>query len=202
MYKIVYVLICCFVFVYGGNKELSRAKVPVTPIIPKNQNSFYVGIGSGYMSLKDSYTKEVFDTYPVIYSIGYRYGNYIAIEARYIRSVKVRYDGGHTVSVDNDDFPTVFENKALYLKPIYPINDQFEVYALLGYAEVSLSDIKNADRRESSCQFGVGMLYQVTDSIDIFVDYVSLYDDKGFDGRAMNRDIVSDVYVLGVSYAF
>ena len=36
----------------------------------------------------------------------------------------------------------------------------------------------------------------------IFIDYVRMYDDTGFDYRAMDADIAADAWTLGVSYTF
>ena len=185
--KSMFILLC--VFVTAGYADENKKR----PI--------YVGIGSGFMQLEDSYSKESFETIPIMFQIGYRIDKYLAIEARYVHDITVKYDGGNSVSKDDNDFPTTFTNASIYIKPIYPV-DNIELYALLGYAKTSLSDIKGADRIENSFAWGLGFSYRIRDDISIFVDYTNVYDDKGFDGRATQQDVSGEIFGVGVSYVF
>ena len=204
MYKQICTIAMCLSFVYAGDTNLKNYQkaLPEVKTIQDNSSRFYVGLGSGYMNLEDDYTKEVFDTIPLVCSLGYRYNAYLAIEARYTRSITVRYDGGHTISLDDDDFPTTFENKALYIKPSYPVTNNVGLYVLLGYGEVSLSDIKGSDRIEDGFEWGIGLSYHISSRVNVFMDYTNLYNNNGFDGRAIHRNVTSGLFVLGASYAF
>jgi opacity protein-like surface antigen len=167
----------------------------------KATQGFYAGLGLGKMQLDDDYTEEFFRTYPIMFQLGYGINQYLAIEARYTRSKKVSYDGGKTPNPDTNDFPTTFTNLSTYLKLMYPYKE-ISSYILLGYGQTMLTDIKGSDRTEEGFQWGVGAIYRVTENVGIFADYTSLYNGKGFDGRAKNRSVNADSVMIGVTYAF
>ena len=188
----------------------------VAPIvIPEpevNNSAFYLGLGVSSMSLRNDYSDEKFSATAIMLQAGYQYNNYIAIEGRYTRNLgDLDYDHGNNLNVGNaiydGDYPGDFSNIAIYLKPMYNFNS-FSVYALLGYGEVSLTNIPHpstlgsTDRAEAGFQWGLGASYEFTNNIGVFVDYVNMYDGKGFDLRAMDADITADVWTLGVSYKF
>ena len=176
---------------------------PVSPVVPVDDLSgLYVGIGAGWMRLSDSYTKEYFETYPIMLQAGYKYNKYLSLEARYIRDARsVKYENGNTNNPDDNDFPTHFESYGFYLKPTYPIDD-FSLYLLAGYGEVSLNLIEGANRKEKSIQYGAGVSYKVARRLEVFADYTRLYDGDGFQGRAKARNVHADSVIVGVSYAF
>jgi len=89
-------------------------------------------------------------------------------------------------------------NIVLYLKSQYTFN-QFSVYGLLGYGEVTLDNGSN--RPENSFQWGLGTSFVATDNIEVFVDYTRLYDDD-FDSFTANNDIAFDSVTVGVNYNF
>ena len=204
-------VLCMASMAYAGSKELCRATSPVVSIaVPKSASKvtgsddfgFYVGLGLGWMRLKDNFTREFFKTYPVGLLVGYRINRYISLEARYIRDVrKVRYQRGITSNPNYDDYPTIFSNKGIYLKPSYRWGG-VEGYALLGYGELFFSNIKGAKRYESSLQWGGGLSYNVADHFELFADYTRLYDGKGFGGRARKKQTHADAILAGVVYVF
>ena len=191
----------------GGNIVPDLAPVVATPIVAAESN-FYLGLGFSGMKLHNEFTEEEFSTNGIMLQAGYKYNQYIAIEGRYTLSVgDVEYEQGLTTNPHYDDYPTDFSNIAIYLKPMYPIGD-FSIYALLGYGEVELTNIPlggpgiSADRAESGFQWGLGAEYSFNENISLFVDYVNMYDDVGFDYRAMQADNVADVWTLGITYKF
>ncbi len=162
----------------------------------------------GSLKLKNDFTKEHFKTKALTLQAGYKINDYLALEGRYTHHVgDVEYDHGtdHRVneSVDIDDYPTDFTNIALYFKPSYSY-EKVTAYALLGYGEVELTNIPlgGVDRAEAGFQWGIGLTYEVNENLSLFVDYVTLYDDKGFNYRATNSDIKVDALTVGVSYRF
>ena len=196
-------------FSYAGGNIVPVVIAPVV-VVPEvvDESSFYLGIGFSSMSLNNDLTDEEFSANGVMLQAGYQYNRYIAIEGRYTLHVgDVEYDHGTTSSPDYDNYPTDFTNAAIYLKPMYPIDD-FSIYALLGYGEVELTNIPlggpgiSADRAESGFQWGLGASYTFNENISGFIDYVRMYDDTGFDYRAMDADITADAWTLGVSYEF
>ena len=205
--SVISVIVLSSAGVAGGNIAIpvSVPKV-VEPIM--SESAFYVGSGMSYMSLRDDLSDEEFTATGVMLQAGYQFNKYFAIEGRYTRDISdVEYDHGDTVNPDYDDYPTDFSNIAIYLKPMYPVNN-FNFYALLGYGRTELTNIPlggpgiSADRAESGFQWGLGAAYEVTENISVFVDYVRFYDDTGFDYRAQHADVNSDAWTLGVSYKF
>jgi opacity protein-like surface antigen len=86
---------------------------------------------------------------------------------------------------------------------MYPVGN-FNLYALLGYGEVEITNIPlgDVDRAEDGFQWGLGAGYQVNNEISVFIDYTQMYNDTGFDYRAVNSDILADAWTLGLSYKF
>ncbi len=192
---------------FAGGKIVDPAPTEVLPIFA-DDSAFYIGLGLSGLSLRNDFTDEEFSSLGVMLQAGYQFNQYIAIEGRYTLSVgDVEYDHGTTLNSNYDDYPTDFTNIGIYAKGMYPIGD-FVPYVLLGYGEVTLTDLPlggagiSADRSESGFQWGLGAGYNFTENISGFVDYVRLYDDTGFDYRATTVDVASDVWTLGVSYKF
>jgi opacity protein-like surface antigen len=88
---------------------------------------------------------------------GYKFNPYFSTEFRYIYG-------------SNDDFTGT--NKAFYLKPIYPIDQTFSIYALLGYGEVVARQSSG-----SGVQYGLGVEYIINKSFSVTGDYIHHYND-------------------------
>jgi len=166
--------------VYAGGDVAPIEEVVETPVVV-DESAFYIGAGIGYTR-------------------GYQYNRYIAVEGRYSFGFNTDYDAGNIVNpiqvYDGD-----VSNWGIYLKPMYPIGD-FSIYALLGYGGVMLEDISNGDAYESGFQWGLGAQYAFMENITVFVDYVSLYNDTGFDYVARYADVDVDTWTIGISYKF
>jgi opacity protein-like surface antigen len=188
----------------GGDIAPVDTKVVEIPVVIE-QSPFYLGLGVSAMSLLNNDTDEEFTATGVTLIGGYIYNEYLSIEARYTQNASnVKYDNGTTALVaDTDDYPTDFVNMAIYLKPTYSLGD-FGLYALLGYGEVSLTNIPIGDvtRGEDGFQWGVGMNYSITESIDLFADYTSLYSGDGFDYIATANSLDATLITVGMSYRF
>lgn len=192
----------------GGNiAPIVEEPIPVAPVLI-DESAFYVGVGYSGMKLNDDLTDEEFSTNALMLQAGYQYNRYIAIEGRYTFGIgDVEYTHGNTINPNFADYPTDFTNLAIYIKPMYSIDD-FTIYALLGYGEVAMTNIPlggagiSADRGEDGFQWGLGASYTFMDNVSAFVDYVQMYNDTGFDGRAIDADITADAWTLGVSYKF
>jgi len=170
------------------------------PIVVEDNSDFYLGLGLGAGALNDSTTGEEIKRGLVMLQAGYQYNEYIAVEGRYNFSFSTSYDEGTWTAVQ--DYSDDMTSWGIYLKPMYPVTDAFDIYALLGYGGVLLSNIAGGDPYESGFQWGLGAQYEVMDNIVVFFDYVSLYNGTGFDYRAQNDDIDADEWTLGVSYKF
>lgn len=120
---------------------------------------------------------------------GYKYNQYVAIEGRYWGSMHDRsWESSSTLngqpdgSWDNSDGD--FEAWGIYVKPMYPVTETFDVYALLGYGNTSIHDkfytIDGAGPDlldEDGFQWGIGASYAFTENLSLFADYVALCDD-------------------------
>ena len=183
----------------GGDIALVEEPVIAAPVIIDN-SAFSLGLGFGKAYVNDDYTAEEISSNTVMLQAGYQYNEYIAVEGRYTFGFNTDYDPG-TTGNSPDDYDDDFSSWGIYVKPMYPIGD-FSIYALLGYGGVMLENLEQGDAYESGFQWGLGASYAFTGQISGFVDYVSLYDDTGFDYRAQLRNVDSDTWTLGVSYKF
>ena len=210
MKKMTQVMMLSFTFsslCYAGGDVSVPEVVPNTePIV--SASNLYAGLGISTMSLRNDFSDEEFSSTGVMLQLGYKVYPFLAIEGRYTKNVgNLDYSHGNAFTLSNSDYPGDFSNVAVYLKPQYTMED-VNIYALLGYGEVSLSNIPlgdssiSADRGEQGFQWGLGLAYEGWESISVFLDYVRLYDSDGFNGRATEANIVSDVWTLGVSYKF
>jgi len=173
------------------------------------ESSFFIGLGISNMELSNDATDEAFSSKAVVLQMEYQYNRYIGILGRYAFNIgSADYSHGRTSNPDYVDYPTDFSNVGIYLKGIYPVGN-FSPYLLLGYGEVELTNAPlsggsgiNANLSESGLQWGLGLDYTFNDKLSIFVDYVQMYDDKGFDGIATDADVTADMWTIGVSYRF
>lgn len=200
MKKIIISLVASSVMVIAGGDIVPVEPMVETPVATE-QSPFYIGLGIGEGTVKDDTTSEEFSATTLMLQAGYQYNEYVALEGRYTFGLNMDYAQGSTNGMPNGDYNGDFSSWGLYVKPMYPIGD-FSVYALLGYGGVMLTDIAGGDPYESGFQWGLGTSYAFTENISGFVDYVSLYDDTGFDYRAQLNDVTSDAWTLGVSYKF
>jgi len=183
----------------GGDIAPVEEPVIAAPVIIDN-SAFYLGLGFGKVYVNDDYTAEEISSNTVMLQAGYQYNEYVAVEGRYTFGFNTDYDPG-TTGNSPDDYDDDFSSWGIYVKPMYPIGD-FSIYALLGYGGVMLENLEQGDAYESGFQWGLGASYAFTEQISGFVDYVSLYDDTGFDYRAQLRNVDSDTWTVGVSYKF
>ena len=109
---------------------------------------------------------------------GYEYNPYLAVEFRYWLSVA---DGDY--SLTSGYIPPVgsynkFDAWGFYLKPMYPVTNEFSIYGLLGFSGVRIDGETGWDLlNESSFSWGVGASFDFTPNIEAFIDYVQLHDD-------------------------
>ena len=124
---------------------------------------------------------------------GYNFNEYIAVEGRFSQTLG-------DLSVDNGPDSGDLSNVALYVKPQYMLANQFTLYGLLGYGQVTF-DNTLSDLSEEGFQYGAGISMMATDDIGFYVDYTRLYDDDSFD-TLISKDITVDAVNVGVHYNF
>ena len=179
--------------------------VPVVPAVMVDEVSpFYVGLGIAAVSTRDG-SLDLFSikdgqdrTGDILVMAGYEFNPYIAIEGRYMTSV-----------FDEDRITR--DSWGIYAKPTYPVNEEFSLYALLGYGGLTVDGKGSAlitrnlsDVDETGFQWGLGGSYAATENISIFADYVSIAKDMDANilmGSLINK-VSSDAFTLGVTYNF
>jgi len=198
---IIVLLVGSPIAVFSAN--LKNVKMATSaPIEVKNYRGPYVGIGTGLLKLKDTYTLEYFKTTPINLMVGYRFNKYFSLEARYVRDTgKIIYRHGNTINHDYNHFPATFGDYSALAKFEYSF-EKFSIYTLLGYGRVYVNKIKGAKRYEDSPQYGVGISYDIASKISIFSDYLHLYSGNGFKGRAQKVNVDAKSLIIGVKYAF
>jgi len=203
--KAVFVSSACMSVVWGGGDiaPIDTKTIEIPTVVEKSP--FYLGIGASAMSLLNNTTDEEFTASGVTLMGGYIYNEYLTIEGRYTQNASnVKYDNGTSTAIaDTDDYPTDFVNMGIYLKPTYSLGD-FTLYGLIGYGEVSLTNIPVGDvtRGEDGLQWGGGLSYNFNESIAIFVDYTLLYSGDGFDYLATTASHDATLITVGMSYRF
>jgi len=184
---------------YAGG-DFEPVEEAVVAVI-EDDSAFYLGLGFGQASINDEQTNEEITSTMVMLQAGYQYNAYIALEGRASFGFSSDYEPGLT-SNTGGDFDDDISSWGIYVKPMYPVTEAFDIYALLGYGGVRLGNLESGDAVEDGFQWGLGVQYAVTESILVFADYVQLYDGTGFDYRAQLEDVDADAWTLGVSYKF
>ena len=192
------------ILVLSGLSYAGGDIAPVEPVVEApiaiDNSALYLGLGFGSASVNDDFSSEEISSNTIMLQAGYKYNQYVAVEGRYTFGFNTDYDVGNTGNLSNA-YDGDFSSWGVYVKPMYPIGD-FTLYALLGYGGVMLDDLAQGDAYESGFQWGLGAGYAFTENVSVFVDYVSLYDDTGFDYRAQLHDVDADTWTVGVSYTF
>ena len=201
--------------VAGGDiAPVEEPMVVVEPVV--STGGFYLGLAYGFMNaeITDSYDGDrlsVTDTIldedfsSIMIQAGYDFNQYVGIEGRYWFGL----DTDTTLGRGNFASDVTIDAWGVYVKPQYPITDAFNIYALLGYAAADLSvDQPGFELTSDSVDgfsWGIGAEYTFSDSIGLFVDYVSIYDaDEDFitNNYDVNNEQTISAINVGVNYKF
>ena len=188
---------------------------PVEPVMEEvvapDESGFYVGLAYGYADLSQDYSsdrwsekiEDNFDT--IMLQAGYKFNQYFAVEGRYWDAVG---DGDWTDTWQGGSSGSNSDLSAwgVYVKPMYPVTEEFDVYALLGYGNVDYDSHYGQedpvhDLDDEGFQWGLGASYEFRDNFAVFADYVELYNDnKIYDGENLDSTIYT--VNIGVTYKF
>lgn len=170
-------------------KKLNLSLVAILAVgtmsISQANNGIYFGIGYTGTSIDvDGFNDggiTLDDTSGFVVQSGFKINEYIAIEGRY-------WNG------DNN-----LDAWGLYAKPMYPVNQAFNVYGLLGYGNAGTQpdEYTNISLDDSSLQWGLGAEYAFNENFSVFIDYVELYNDE-----IINLEWSLDAVNVGVAYQF
>jgi len=173
-------------------------------VIPEvSAGGFYAGLGLVAASVRDpDVSVDLWHTGPaqermgaLSFIAGYNFNAYIAVEGRYNNSFT------HDDQIEMSGW-------SLFVKPQYPVSENFSVYALLGYGGLDLSgslvsaepSIPVVDVDDGTFQWGIGMSYSVTENISLFADYAWLAD--SIDDVNNIHQLSVDAFTIGVNYQF
>jgi opacity protein-like surface antigen len=173
--------------------------------------NFYLGLAYG-MANVESTDKETFknitvtntvadvDYSTVMLQAGYKFNPYVAIEGRYWVGMEEEVVVGDDLTIDT---------WGIYVKPMYPVTEEFDIYALLGYASSDATvatlagDLSPADDVDGF-SYGIGGAYSFTENVAVFVDYTSMYDDSHAAALPSTVEYDSTITAVnfGVTYQF
>jgi len=168
-----------------------------------SESGFYLGLAYGYGRLRENSSGHYYGGYlvfdgiqkidydTVMVQLGYKVNTYLALEGRYWRSygdngwsyTENGYAGGQPYSVfDKGANGDNLKACGLYLKPMYPLTEELNIYALFGYGNVTLNDDDYGDwLDENQFQGGFGISYALTQNISMFIDYMRLLNKDHFE---------------------
>ena len=214
--------------VAGG--DIAPVEEPV--VVPEpvvTDSGFYLGLAYGYLNASSTDTYQAVgpnggtftaedtlldeDYSEIMIQAGYKFNSYVAVEGRYWFGISDTVTSGELgalpFAVDNS-----VDAWGIYVKPMYPVTDAFDIYALLGYgaAEYDLQAVNgtttfkyNSDSVDGF-SWGLGAAYSFTDNLAVFVDYVSIYDDSVdytyANGDTGSYDDAIDTWNFGLTYKF
>ena len=167
-------------------------------VVEESISSFYLGLAVADLSAREASASLNFFSeetgqdrmWNVTFLAGYDFNQYIGVEGRY------------TTSFTDEDVVDM-DGWSLFVKPQYPVTDEFTIYALLGFGGVTLDGANGRaiDIDDTGFQWGLGASYAVTENIGIFVDYTNLANDM----EGMYRTVVeadTDALTVGLTYRF
>ncbi len=188
---------------------------PPEPYYPQGPIShLYIGAAYGMTNVEDEYFGYYYEETDIDFDAlmlqaGYEYNPYLAVEFRYWFSMSDGdYSLGSGYTPPNGSYEE-FSAWGIYVKPMYPVTNEFSIYGLLGFSGVSVDGEAGWDLLdESSFSWGMGASFDFTPNIGVFVDYVSLYDDTFDNYGYYSYDYYSpgntsvDTINFGLSYKF
>jgi len=193
--------------VAGGDIAPVEAPMMIEPVV--DDSGFYLGLA--YSSLNAVYDDADYDVdtlfdkswSEIMVLAGYKFNSYVAVEGRYWfgLSEDTTFNFLGTASDGSADAWGV------YVKPMYPVTDEFDIYALLGYAGTNITGDTGTfdyDKTLDGFSWGLGASYEFTENIAAFVDYTSLYNDTEIHNilGGINIDGTVDAWNFGVTYKF
>ena len=199
MKKIIFLGISILSFLNaGGDIALVAPIIPTTPEVINTPSNFYIGGALSAVSARKASSdldffsdKKGQDRLVNLMLLGgYNYNKYLSIETRL------------TTTIAQKDF-TKFSGISLFVKPKYPVTNNFNIYALIGggYVKLDNNNGSNVDVAKGSFQWGVGASYNITNKWAIFTDYTSLGHDISGTILDSNKADVDSLNV-GVTYNF
>ena len=192
--------------VAGG--DIAPVEEPV--VVPEpvvTDAGFYIGAGYGWSNSTGDYGVNLSESWDenygsIMIDAGYKFNSYVAVEGRYWFGLSSSNDLGWTSGAED----ATLDSWGIYVKPMYPVTDAFDVYALLGYGSstISFDNANYPDLDADGFSWGLGAAYSFTDNVSMFIDYTSLVNDEDVSvaGIGLNAQMSVDNVNFGVNYQF
>ena len=172
----------------------------IAPVpVPVEENHWYVGGAIAAMSTYGddldwfSVTSDQDRTGGIVAIAGYEFNQYLAIEGRF------------NWGVITGDFSKNYQ-ASIFLKPMYPVTEDFTIYGLVGYGYVNIDGEDGWPDWYSggSLQWGLGLSYDLNEDWTLFADYTWLLHDETPDQPfpSGSTDFSHDAITVGVLYHF
>jgi len=155
----------------GG--DIVPVMTPVEPVAVKKLAT-PVYIGAGFVAGRYFSNNYEDVTYGAMLRLGYEFNQYIGLEVRYIE----------TSWSEGQLYGQELEHYGLFIKPMLPFNENFNIYGLIGYGwtQTNTSGVLNQAIDDNGLSAGAGLEYDLSDKRD---DYDrNIYYPEGFDGQA------------------
>ena len=140
--------------------------------------NLYGGLSYGFMETELGSAD--FDTPTLNFALGVEATPHLAVEGRL--GLGVGDDGRSGVTVEIDDY------FAVYVKPMLPLSDTVSLYGLLGVAETTV-ETNFGDDDDDDFSYGFGISAKTRQGLDLFAEYVSLYDDRNVEISGFNLGV-------------
>lgn len=137
--------------------------------------NLYGGLSYGFLETEFGSTD--FDTPTLNFALGIETTPNLAVEGRLGLGVDDDSNSGFNVEID-DYF-------ALYIKPILPLSNTVSLYGLLGFAETTI-ETNFGDEDDNDFSYGFGISAKTSQQLDLFAEYVNLYDDRNVEISGFN----------------
>ncbi len=211
--------------VAGGDIAPIQEPTVVVPEVVEEvtDSGFYLGLAYGYLNTTNDVTltkgavKSTATLWDdsfgeVMVQAGYKFNSYVALEGRYwfgVAKGSWLNTGGTSGVIGAAAGDLSFDAYGIYVKPMYPVGDTFNIYALLGYGSIdSTIDGENKWQDGNTADgfsWGVGAEYAFNQNVSVFVDYTVIYNDtldETYPSGDYSMDINANVIDFGVSYKF
>lgn len=166
--------------VWAGGKGVFPVEAPVEPIpVMQTPSPVYLGLGilwgrfNGICGDADPSCTYEDVTYGALLRAGYDFNQYFGLEGRVLGTfLKADPLGGEEL-----------RHFGIFAKPMYPIGEDFNIYALLGYGWTQTKAGQNlTEVDDSGFSAGLGLEYDLSDMEDDREDNGDY--DRDFDGQA------------------
>ncbi|WP_343627607.1 porin family protein [Roseateles sp.] len=132
---------------------------------------FYGDVGYTFVKVKDDAVSASFKPGAIRGIVGWDLHPYVALEAMLAGGVKDGKAAGGKVEISR--------SVGLYVKPKFAVNEQFEVFGRLGFADSKIKvsgPLGSAKGKDNSFSWGVGAAYNFNKQVYGAVDYMSYFD--------------------------